>query len=476
MSTRALDILGWLEAAKHWRPGLTPKFNPNEADSIPPTLRRLPSFDPNVVRGGVAFGDAPAVRPPAPLTPDSPAPALRLAPPQMSETELTPPVAVTPPTLPDYNGDSYLNTVPPPVRRIDNASLVNDRKIQMSPETELETRLSTRPENHNSRLAGVGLGLLRGFARGGLGGALYGGINGAVNKSADEEYANNQRIAQLAPRVKFNQEIQTQNAENAYRRAEAAKLGKTPPVNLQHVETADGIKLLNPQTGEFMETGEKAPVKPEAYHAPAVQIQRGANGVETLMQYNPDKKVWEVAPVAGGGDITRAPKPAAPKIPYRLSTGETVNISPEARASIDAQTVNGGRVNQREADRIAREDSVRADNEALKVLGDNRARAAKARQAEAEFRRLKQQAVSGTSPYKDMTDQQYREYSQQQMLKKWGELQGYPEFFNFQNDPNYPDLAPKQQVSVSEAMRQQKGKSRAQIVDEIKAQNFVPVP
>jgi hypothetical protein len=53
-----------------------------------------------------------------------------------------------------------------------------------------------KPKSHNSRWAGLGLGLLRGLARGGLGGAIVGGLRGVIDKSADEKDARLEAIPQ----------------------------------------------------------------------------------------------------------------------------------------------------------------------------------------------------------------------------------------------------------------------------------------
>lgn len=93
---------------------------------------------------------------------------------------------------------------------------------------------SYKPENHNSRLKSILIGLGRGYLQGGLVGAVTGGVAHGVDPSLDEKYANERDIAKtsraVAQGITYKQS-QSKLADDASKRA---------------LEDAQAFKALNP--------------------------------------------------------------------------------------------------------------------------------------------------------------------------------------------------------------------------------------
>jgi hypothetical protein len=129
-----------------------------------------------------------------------------------------------------------------PIRRDLGDGLQSDIDYQ-------QQEIQYKPKNHNSRLAGIGLGLLRGFQRGGIGGAIVGGVRGGIDKSADEKDARLEAIAQGDQNIDRQFQTQERQARLGQIRAQTQKT-LNPPKKVTIKPNAQGQLLRIEETGD----------------------------------------------------------------------------------------------------------------------------------------------------------------------------------------------------------------------------------
>lgn len=91
-----------------------------------------------------------------------------------------------------------------------------------------------KPQNHNSRLKSIAIGLGRGYLQGGLVGAAVGGVSHGIDPSLDEKYANQRDIARTSHAVA--QGVAYKSAQSKLQDDESKR----------RLEDAQAFKALNP--------------------------------------------------------------------------------------------------------------------------------------------------------------------------------------------------------------------------------------
>lgn len=289
-------------------PASSPKFEPTESTNkvdVAPPAGRAPSFDPAAATAAETPNE-PAVAQPLPKF--APPPEQKAGAVAAGATYATPAQPQVPMPVYDAHGA--------PTGQVTGGGSELARK-----RAAVEAEENYKPTNHNSRIAGIGLGAERGYERGGVLGALFGAVSGGVNKSADEDYAHRRRLAtaeggyeRAAKREHNDQTVLNDETERATKVAKAqADLTKASS-DISEKERADALKNLqqyerldvkNPVHVAAMLRARKAlwDVDPETWNAANVQTvtdQETGNQIQRVR--GTDK--WEPSKDVAGGAIT----------------------------------------------------------------------------------------------------------------------------------------------------------------------------
>jgi hypothetical protein len=430
-----------------------------------------------------------------PVTDEAAGPAVRGVaenpePPALRLRRVEPTIDYTPVRVDEATGRAINNEVRP--------RIADPLRYRMRRLDEMETEGA--PSDRNGRLKSGGKGFIEGTRTGGLLGGIGGLIYGVAKPSWDEQITQERDVERergllqnVYGRQNAVQGIEEMDADIAIKRAKPRSDELERQAKEAKNERDDLLRVYNelpdfdpastdPNIRAMVELATKhripLPKKDATSRNLQVVTRRKRDQTEEVGYVDPVKKTFVPLKDEQGEVVSRAPKPEKPLVPWKLSNGQTVHISQEAAASADAVRVRGTEADRKDAERIARDDSLRADGEASRLANDNRERVLKANKALAEYRRWKHEAANGKSPdvskYGD--DEAYRKAAYAEMMALLPELQSYPDIFNFNSNSEWPDAAPREVISIAEAMRQQRGKSRAQVVEEIRAKGYVPVP
>lgn len=316
----------------------------------------------------------PNAEPPAPL-PVSNIPALAMAAPDMATSNMATPSSV--PRL-------ALATDSRAPRREDYG---NDFQGAMTYQNDAA---GYRPTNHNSRLAGVGLGLARGFEQGGLGGAIFGGLRGAFDKGADEQYAHRLQMGQAGNEVA--QRIGQQGAvlkladdQSQIRARDAATLKSLRDPLPEY----DKSEVIDPLTGKptIVFSNKHDPTQltyPGLSPVPKLAGERNRqtrertnpDGSKTLMEYDPDSKGWVEAKIGDKPFVSASTK--EPLEDYVIS-GRTFKLTPAQAASnltaIEAANIEANNINAMRGRDDAKDEGKRLQDLNMGVYNSSKASA-----------------------------------------------------------------------------------------------------
>lgn len=228
--------------------------------------------------------------------------------------------------------------------------------------TELERRRAAvtaeenyKPENHNSRLAGVGLGAARGGRNGSVIGAIFGAINGAANPSADEDYAHNKRLGEdrqrygsEAVREKFDTDQANTKFDNGLQMAKFIFDKNKEQNDLQAKERTEALANLkpyekldpaNPTHAAAIARAKKAgfDIDPETWNSGNLQTAFDET-TGTQIQRTRGADTWEESKDGKGQPITtkRTRQEKLPDSFYELDgqSDKTVHADAVARAGV----------------------------------------------------------------------------------------------------------------------------------------------
>jgi hypothetical protein len=399
--------------------------------SLPPPKLQLPVTTPAVVDGQQRVAE---VLPPA-TRPHTVSPPLEL--PRDGSYE--------PIRYDDATGQAINNQVRP---RIANPT---DYSINRLKQMEVEGT----PQDRNGKLKSVGLGILHGFERGGLAGAASGGIYGGFRPNWDERIgqendleAERGRAGRLLTLDKATQGMESQKIEDVYKRAQAIK-ALQPPTYAPHYETRDD--------GTYEISGEY----PQGRKVEGVP---GVRRPESQPSYS--YKTNEKGEIVGIN--TRNPRDVVStgvKPPQKPSNIGADGLTPYQRAMIAIGRENKTYQRQRDAKAEARQ-STEFVTKTHQYYANRLADAVK---LAGEFDKYR---AGATDP---ALTKEERDAALAQSKLLANQLKAYDDVYEVGESGGWPYAKQKQRVSVSAILRDHKGMTPDQAVQQAIDNGFIPV-
>ncbi len=213
--------------------------------------------------------------------------------------------------------------------------------------------------------------------------------------------------------------------------------------------------------------------KPKTPKNLQIVTRKNADGSEDVGYADPETKTFFPLKDEKGQPVTNAAKPLVQR---KLSDGTVVSVSPDTAAHLDAELTGRDATAKREAENQARIESRRADEDALRYAEDAQRRTREAAAIAARFELNKNKYFSALNSDDEQEQAKAQSYKDAAQAAK-DELSSYGDVYETGTGEGGVAYAkPKQQVSVSEAVSKQPGKSRSQVLREIRDKGFVPIP